>query len=211
MYTKAYSLFSADQQLADELRKLGTSRVFKHGETLTGTGSYIRSIPIVLSGRIKVTQRDEEGRDRFLYHIMPGESCVTMFSGGLGGMSMVTTTADEESEVLLVPIEKARELAQQFPQFTDFIFMLYNKRFEDLLQQLQELTTQPMAVRLINLLRRHEYNKGGEIRITHQQLADELGSAREVISRTLKQLEKSGVVELGRNRIKLTGKNPDTV
>ncbi len=205
---QAYPLFEPDNALAAELRKLGITRKFAAGEMITDTGSYIRSIPIVLSGRIKVSQRDEEGRDRLLYHIMPGESCVSMFSGGLGAMSMVTTTSEEESEVLLVPIEKARELAHQFPQFTDFIFMLYHKRFEDLLQQLQEQGTQPMTVRLFNLLQRHQQAANSDqIQITHQQLADEIGTAREVVSRTLKQLEHSGVVELGRNRIRLTGKN----
>jgi CRP/FNR family transcriptional regulator, anaerobic regulatory protein len=206
MEANAHLLFDpqSDAPLANRLRELGTSRTFAAGETILDTGRYIRSIPIVLRGRIRVSQRDDEGRDRTLFHILPGEGCVSVFSGTTGEVSVVTTTAEETSEVLLIPIEKANALVQEFPQFTAFIFQLYHKRFEELLHQLQEQGAQPMTVRLHNLLhRKQELSSSNELHITHQQLANELGTAREVVSRTLKHLEKAGELELGRNRIRL--------
>ena len=111
---------------------------------------------------------------------------------------------EEDAEILLIPIEKAGEWIKEFPEWTDFIFTLYQKRFEELLEVVNAVAFQKLDARLLNLLnQKADLFHSKEISITHQQLADELGTTREVVSRVLKQIEKSKLIILSRNKISL--------
>jgi CRP/FNR family transcriptional regulator len=167
--------------------------------------SYIKSIPIVLSGSIKVIKTDEDGQEILLYYIKPGESCIMSFLAGLhNDKSKIKAIVEEDAEILLIPIEKAGEWIKEFPEWTDFIFTLYQKRFEELLEVVNAVAFQKLDARLLNLLnQKADLFHSKEISITHQQLADELGTTREVVSRVLKQIEKSKLITLSRNKISL--------
>ncbi|MCB0489139.1 MAG: Crp/Fnr family transcriptional regulator [Cyclobacteriaceae bacterium] len=189
--------------LLESLLKEGTVKVLKPNTVIIDENDYIRNVPIVLSGTIKVFKVDEEGREILLYYIKPGESCVMSFLGAVcNGTSKIRAVVEEESKVLILPVTKATELIRSNPAWLEFIFQLYNTRFEELLDVVNAVVFQNMDDRLWELLRKKVVlTKSNEITTTHQQLADELGTAREVVSRLLKQLEKKNKIQLGRNRI----------
>lgn len=191
--------------LNDAVYRSGQIHFFPADTIILNIKSYIRSLPIVLSGSIKVIKTDEEGQEILLYYIKPGESCIMSFLAGLhNDTSKIKAIVEEDAEVLMIPIEKAGEWIKEFPEWTDFVFSLYQKRFEELLDVVNSLAFQKLDSRLINLLnQKSALFHSKEILVTHQQLADELGSTREAVSRVLKQLEKSKIVTLSRNNISL--------
>jgi CRP/FNR family transcriptional regulator len=118
--------------------------------------------------------------------------------------SKVRAVAEEDSELLLIPVDKVGPWVQQFPEWADYIFRLYHRRFEELLEVVNSIAFQRMDERILkHLTRRAEMLGTRELTLTHQQLADELGTTREVVSRILKQMEKEGIVTLGRNKMLL--------
>lgn len=195
--------FSISGSLLENLKKEGTVRTFAPDTVLIDENDYIRFVPIVLKGAIKVIKLDEDGREMLLYYIAPGESCVMSFLG-TNGTSKVKAVVEEEAEILMLPIQKVNELVRENPQWTQFMFDLYNKRFEELLSVVNAIAFQKVDVRLWGLLKtKVKMLRTNELNMTHQQIADELGTAREVVSRLLKQLERDNKIELGRNRIKI--------
>jgi len=165
----------------------------------------IHSIPIVLSGSLKVMQSDDEFREMVMYYLQPGETCVMSFLAALyNDTSKVKAVAEEDSEIVFIQIGKMRELMSKDPKWLNYIFQVYHKRFEELLDVVNAIAFKKMDERLLQFLKKKaEVSGSNDIKITHEQLGQELGTAREVISRLLKQMESEGLVELGRNRITL--------
>lgn len=197
--------FSISSTLLEKLRKEGTTKTFASDTVLIDENDYIKFVPIVLNGSVKVFKLDEDGREMLLYYIKPGESCVMSFLGATcNGTSKIKAVVEEEAEVLLLPVHKATDLIRENPQWIQFIFELYNTRFEELLSVVNAIAFQKVDVRLWELLKtKVKLFKTQELNMTHQQIADELGTAREVVSRLLKQLERDKKISLGRNRIKI--------
>lgn len=191
--------------LSKEVDIYGQAKSFPTETVILNEDSYIKFIPIVLEGSLKVLRTEEDGREILLYYIKPGESCIMSFLGGLHNeTSKIRAVVEEEAKILLIPVEKANEWVKEFPEWTDFIFKLYHKRFEELLQVVNAIAFQKLDSRLLHLLnQKAELFKSKELSVTHQQLADELGSTREVVSRVIKQMENEGLVRLGRNKISL--------
>ena len=124
----------------------------------------------------------------------------------LGGMhnetSKVKAEVEEDAEILFLPMDKVALFIREYPQWLDYIFRLYHKRFEELLEIVNDVTFKKVDERLLSLLNKKRELTGSNIlNITHEQLANELGTARTVVSRLLKQLEDMGKVQLGRNKI----------
>ena len=191
--------------LNKEVESFGRVKVFPVGSVILKDEQSISAIPIVLKGTLRVMRTDESGREMLLYYIHAGESCIMSFLGGLHHeTSKVSAVAEEEAEVLLIPVEKAGEWIKEFPEWTDFIFRLYHKRFEELLSVVNAIAFHKLDERVLNLLKqKSELFHTKDVKITHQQLADELGSTREVVSRILKQMENAGLIKLSRNKISL--------
>lgn len=192
-------------QMKDKLYEMGTIKLYKEGEIIMNENSYIRAIPIVLTGSIRVMRVDEEGREILLYYIRPGESCIMSFLGGIHSeTSKVKAVAEEDVEILFIPIEKAGMLIKDNSEWLDYIFRLYHKRFEELLSVVNEVAFKKMDDRILHFLKEKQKLTGSnEIAITHQELSEELGTSRVVVSRLLKQMEGEGMVKLGRNKILL--------
>ncbi len=192
-------------QMKDKLYEMGTIKLYKEGEIIMNENSYIRAIPIVLTGSIRVMRVDEEGREILLYYIRPGESCIMSFLGGIHSeTSKVKAVAEEDVEILFIPIEKAGMLIKENSEWLDYIFRLYHKRFEELLSVVNEVAFKKMDDRILHFLKEKQKLIGSnEITITHQELSEELGTSRVVVSRLLKQMEGEGMVKLGRNKILL--------
>lgn len=191
--------------LKDEVSTYGQLKKFPAGSVILQEDSYIKAIPLVLNGSLKVMRTDSEGHEILLYYITPGESCIMSFLGGIHNeTSKIKAIVEEDAEILFIPVEKASEWVKKFPEWADFIFKLYHKRFEELLTAVNAIAFQKLDMRLLQLLKQKaELYQSKEIRITHQQLADELGTAREAVSRVMKQMENEGLVILSRNKITL--------
>jgi CRP/FNR family transcriptional regulator, anaerobic regulatory protein len=197
--------FKSSPEIQQKISSYGTVKTFAEGEVILNENAYIRSIPIVKSGSIQVLRTDEDGREILLYNIHAGESCIMSFLGGLHhDTSKVKAVAEEETEILFIPVDKVSQLIKEYPEWLDYIFRLYHKRFEELLAVVNAVAFKKMDERLLDLIKKKvESHKNNTLQITHEQLANELGTAREVVSRLLKQMELQGLVKLGRNKISL--------
>lgn len=197
--------FKTSPELVEMLYQYSILKTYEAGSVILNENTRIRSIPIVAKGTLKVIRTEEDGREILLYYIRAGESCVMSFLGGLHNeTSKVKAEVEETAEVLFLPIEKVSLFMREYPQWLDYIFRLYHKRFEELLEIVNAIAFKKVDERLLALLNKKAELTGNRIlTITHEQLANELGTARVVVSRLLKQLEEAGVVQLGRNKITL--------
>jgi len=197
--------FRSSPELVQKLYEHGISKDYKAGDILINENSYIRSIPIVTKGSIKVIRTEEDGREILLYYIKAGESCIMSFLGGLHNeTSKIKAEIEDDAQILFLPMDKVSLFIKEYPQWLDYIFRLYHKRFEELLDIVNAIAFKKVDERLLKLLyKKEELNNSKTILTTHEQLANELGTARVVVSRLLKQLEENGEVILGRNKITL--------
>jgi CRP/FNR family transcriptional regulator len=129
---------------------------------------------------------------------------MSFLSGLHQDTSKIKAIAEEDTELLFVPIEKVSLLIKEFPEWLDYIFKLYHKRFEELLEVVNAVAFKKLDQRLLDFIKnKSSLGNTKEIHITHEQIANELGTARVVVSRLLKQLEEEGIIQLGRNKITL--------
>ncbi|MDY6024743.1 Crp/Fnr family transcriptional regulator [Bergeyella zoohelcum] len=197
--------FKTSPELVEKLQHNSVKKEYKAGEVILSENAYIRSIPIVIKGTLKVIRTEEDGREILLYYIKAGESCIMSFLGGLHNeTSKVKAEVEENAEILFLPIEKVSLFIKEHPEWLDYIFRLYHKRFEELLEIINATAFKKVDERMLTLLHKKAELLGNKtLHITHEQLANELGTARVVVSRLLKQLEEIGKVKLGRNKITL--------
>ncbi len=193
------------KELDTEFHDIAKTMYLNAGQELLRENSYVHAIPILNSGLLGVYRTDQDGKEILLYYIKPGESCIMSFLSGIhNDTSKVKAIAEEDSELILIPVDKVSAWVKKYPEWTDYIFKLYHRRFEELLNVVNSIAFQRMDERLIEHLNKKASMTGSkELNVTHQQMADELGSSREVISRLLKQLEKEGKLRLSRNKISL--------
>jgi CRP/FNR family transcriptional regulator len=205
MELKELAPFKSAPQVTEQLQKYGINKSYAEGSVIIQEHNYINSIPIVLSGSIRVMRVDDEGRELLLYYIKAGESCIMSFLSGLHqDTSKIKAIAEEDTELLFVPIEKVSLLIKEFPEWLDYIFKLYHKRFEELLEVVNAVAFKKLDQRLLDFIKnKSSLSNTKEIHITHEQIANELGTARVVVSRLLKQLEEENIIQLGRNKITL--------
>lgn len=193
----------SDERLRSALAENGTVRKYQAGEAIMSPGKFIRFVPLILEGSIKVIRADDEGRELFLYYLQPGETCalsLTCYSSAKP--SEVKAIAEEDTTVLAIPIELHNEWMTEYRQWKKFIALTYQSRFQELLKTLDAVAFKRLDQRLVEyLIAKMTLQKINQIQITHQEIATELGTSREVVSRLLKQLEKKKWIELGRNII----------
>ncbi len=205
MEIKKVSEVISSPQLRNKLSAFGFTKSFLEDEVILNENAYIRAIPIVTKGSIRVMRTDDDGHEILLYYIQAGESCIMSFLGGMHhDTSKVKAIAEEETEILFIPIDKVNQLIKEFPEWLDYIFRLYHKRFEELLSVVNAVAFKKLDSRLLDFIKKKSaLSNNATIAITHEQLANELGTARVVVSRLLKQMEDEGLVKLGRNKISL--------
>lgn len=197
--------FKTSPEIKRRLEACGTAKKFGAGEVIQRENAYVKAIPIVSYGTIRVLRTDDEGRELLLYYIKAGESCIMSFLGGMyNDTSKIKAIAEEETEILFIPADKMSTLIREFPEWLEFIFRLYHKRFEELLEVVNSLAFKKVDERLLSLIKtKCDLSDSLTIQVTHEQLANELGTARVVVSRLLKQMEDEKKVKLGRNKIRL--------
>ena len=197
------SAFNSSPELVEKLYQNSIRKEYQAGSIILNENANIRAIPIVIKGTLKVIRTEEDGREILLYYIKAGESCIMSFLGGLHNeTSKVKAEVEEDAEILFLPMDKVSLFIKEYPQWLDYIFRLYHKRFEELLEIVNAIAFKKIDERILNLLDKKAALTGSKtLQITHEQLANELGTARVVVSRLLKQLEETGAVQLGRNKI----------
>ena len=195
--------FKTSPELVEKLQQYSIRKEYEAGSVILNENAHIRSIPIVTKGTLKVIRTEEDGREILLYYIKAGESCIMSFLGGLHNeTSKVKAEVEDDAEILFLPVDKVSLFIKEYPQWLDYIFRLYHKRFEELLEIVIAIAFKKVDERMLDLLHKKVELTGNKtLNITHEQLANELGTARVVVSRLLKQLEEIGVVKLGRNKI----------
>ena len=194
-----------DIRLLNALAESGSVMSFNAGESIMDPGKIIKLIPIVLEGSIKVIRTDEEGKELFLYYLEPGETCALSLSCcNASKPSEVKAVAEEHTTILGVPVDLHETWMDEFRQWKEYVASTYQARFQELLQTLDAVAFKRLDQRLMRYLSaRMKLQKATELHTTHQEIATEMGTSREVISRLLKQLEKRKWIELGRNVIYL--------
>ena len=192
-----------DSKLLDRLVEKGQFSTFESGKTLMEPGQFVKAVPLVLEGSIKIMRMDEEGKELFLYYLQPGETCaLSLTCCSASRPSEIKAVIEEKATLLFIPIQIHEQLTDEFKQWKDFVSTTYPHRFQEMLTVLDAVAFKRMDERLMNyIVTKMKQLKTNELHTTHQEVANELGTAREVISRLLKQLEKKKWIELGRNVI----------
>lgn len=192
-----------DPNLLEAMLKFGTVHVFQQDKIITEPGQFIKMVPIILEGAIKIMRMDEDGKELFLYYLEPGETCaLSLTCCSASKPSEIKAVAEEKTTILGIPIQKHEEWTDQFKQWKEFVAMTYQSRFQEMLVALDAVAFKRMDERLMRyIVTKMKQQKANELHTTHQEIANELGTSREVISRLLKQLEKKKWIELGRNII----------
>jgi CRP/FNR family transcriptional regulator, anaerobic regulatory protein len=181
--------------VAEILTASATAEIPKNTEILR-EGQYVKVIPIVVQGLIKVFSRHED-KELLLYYIKPNESCVMSFAASRGNEpSRVFAITEEDTTALLLPVDKVSDWTRQFPDFNTLFFQQYDLRYSELLDTINHVLFDKMDKRLFDYLVEKEcLTNKNPLKISHRQIANELGTAREVISRVMKKLESEGKVK----------------
>lgn len=194
-----------DSELLEEIARVGNTMEVPGGTTIMDIGGYVRVMPLVTKGALKVIREDEEGNEVFLYFLYPGQTCaVTIQCCLTNAPSQIRALAEEDTELIAIPIEHVNPWLSKYSAWKMFILETYSERFSELLHTIDSVVFHKLDERLLDYL--HEKVKvsgSNTVKGTHQQIAYDLHSSREVISRLLKQLERMGKIRLGRNKIEV--------
>ena len=192
-----------EYSLLQELVEVGQFKQAPVGAYLIRPGEYIRSVPIIIRGSVKIMRPDREGREALLYYLGGLDACAMSLTCCLGNrQSEITAVVEEETELIAIPVEKVDEWLCRFSTWKQFVFQTYQKRFDNLLMTIDEVIFHKLDERLLAYLQKKTAScRCTVLTITHEEIAQELATSREVISRLLKQLEKNGQIQLMRNKI----------
>ena len=200
---KFHSVF--EPALLAELEANSMLMSVKGGETMLNPGQTIRAVPLVLSGTFKVSRIDDEGHELLLYYVKEGESCAMTFTCCMmAHSSVIRGSAEDDSELLCVPVNVMDEWMAKYSSWKRFVMTTILNRFTEILKSIDDIAFKKLDDRLVNYLKEKSKATGSSlINLTHQQIGDELGTNRVVISRLLKKLETDKKLLLYRNQIKL--------
>jgi CRP/FNR family transcriptional regulator len=190
--------------LAEAIEAVSPIKDIAKDTVILQEGQYVKVIPIVLEGLIKVFSRFED-RELLLYYIRPHESCIMSFAASLKNEpSKIIAVTEEDTRVMLLPVDQVAGWIKQFPDFNTLFYQQYNLRYSELLDTISHVLFNKMDQRLYNyLLEKLKVIRQNPLRISHRQIAGELGTAREVISRVMKKLESEGKVIQHPNSIEI--------
>ncbi len=196
-----FSLFTFEKELLEEINHSEIIEI-DPGTVILKENEFIKVVPLVLEGSIKLRKLDPSGREIIFYHIEPGESCILSITSCVNGKeSQAEAIIEKKTRLVVIEAEKIRSWMDRYPSWRKFVINLYYNRMAELMTLVDLVLFKSVDARLIQHLKDHAVNN--EIEITHQQLAGELGTAREVISRLLKQMERDQMISLERGKIKI--------
>ncbi len=198
-------LLDLEEDLQHELFEKGRILTVNAGEILIQSGQNIRSTMILLEGLVKLYRENEEGNEFFMYHLYPGDGCaLSLICDRTFRTSSVTAKAVTKAVLLSIPLDETEHWMRQYRTWYHFVVGTYRKRYEELLETIDHIAFQNMDERLEFYLRRHRTALNTNVlEITNTQIAQELNSSREVISRLMKKLAENGKVRLLKNGIEI--------
>lgn len=197
---------SLSEELVQEMTSYANEWKVKSGDVIMDIGSKIGRVPLLVEGMVKVFREDNEGNELFLYYLYPGEACAISLvcSTGKEKISSIRALAVEDCTFISFPIEKMDEWMQKHSSWYQYVLGTYRYRFEELLNTVDEIAFHNMDERLLSYLDKNVEAQGSRIiQTSHQEIAYELNTSREVISRLLKKLEQRGKVKVARNQIEV--------
>jgi len=196
----------SELKLQEEIATVGTLFNFKAGDRIMDYGSYIKLVPLVISGSIKVIREDKEGENElFLYFLQSGDTCSMSFSCCMKNkVSDIRTTAEDDTTIIGIPIKYVDLWMMKYPTWKSFVMNSYDQRLHELVETIDNIVFHKLDDRLFDYLKKKALaHSSNIIQTTHQDIANDLNASREGISRILKQFEKMDRIRLGRNKIEL--------
>ena len=200
----AYS-FVFEKALMQEIEEVGTIKVFKENDRIIEIGDNVTSMPLLISGAIKILREDKGGDELLLYFLERGDTCAMTLSCCLGHtISEIRAVAEMDTRLIMIPVEKMEEWTSKYKSWRNFVFESYHSRLSEMLDTIDTIAFLNMDERLLKYLRdKAKINQNETVQITHQQIAYDLHTSRVVISRLLKKLEIKGKISLQRNSIQV--------
>ena len=201
---QAYS-YIFEEALLDEIAKVAVYKEFKADDYLIEIGDYIKTMPLLLTGVIKILREDENGDELLLYFLERGDTCAMTLTCCMGqSKSRIRAIAETDGAMLMIPVEKMEEWLTKYKTWRNFVFDSYNVRLNEMLEAIDTLAFMNLDERLYKYLTDKAKVIGDtEIKNTHQEIAYEMHTSRVVISRLLKALELNGKIKLHRNKIEI--------
>lgn len=193
------------QQLVEEIEKNASIHSFKAGEVIIRSGQYIKNTVLVISGKVKIYREDEDGGEFFMYYLQPGQACaISMICATKQETSAIMAKVEEDAELVMIPLNLMEKWMASHRSWYEFVIETYRNRFEEVLVVIDNIAFKAMDERLEFYLKRHRDTcKCNDIKISHQEIASDLNTSREVISRLLKKMEQRGLVKLHRSHIEI--------
>jgi CRP/FNR family transcriptional regulator len=194
-----------EKPLIEEIIGVGKWVEIPAGEIIMDIGNYIRSIPLLISGAIKVLREDDEGDELLLYYLEQGETCSVTMACCMGHTkSQIRAIAETDAVMVMVPVQKMEEWMGKYRGWRNYVFESYHNRLNELLHTVNNIAFKNLDERLVEYLKRKiEVTNDKKIRNTHQEIAYDLHTSRVVVSRLLKKLEKMKKVALHRSYIQV--------
>jgi CRP/FNR family transcriptional regulator len=191
-----------DQELAKHLQEIGQVITFEEGEMLMRSGQYFKNSLLILDGRVKIYREGEDGEEFFLYYLEKGNACaLSMICAAKNEASAIKAKAMAPVKALAIPIQHMDSLMKDYRTWYYFVLETYRERFSELLEVIDQVVFHSMDEKLEFYLGRQFDTLGNKITVTHQEIADDLNSSREVISRLLKKMESDKKISISRNEI----------
>ena len=194
-----------EPELVQEIVRVASVKTFSEGEVLMRTGQNIRSAILVLDGLVKIYREDEQGNEFFMYYLDAGKACAISLVCALGQeTSGLMARAVNEATILGIPLNYVDEWMGKYKSWAQFALSSYRERFEELLLTVDHIAFRNMDERLVFYLKRHrDQFSTNRIHTSFTEIAQDLNSSREVISRLMKKLSDKGIIQLHRTHIEL--------
>jgi len=192
-----------EDALLNEINQVGTFKEVPEGFKMMEIGDYVKAMPLLVSGVIKILRKDTDGDELLLYFLEKGDTCaMTLTCCVAQTKSKIRAIAETDSKLIMIPIQQMEEWSEKYKSWRHFVFESYNNRLNEMLETIDSIAFLKMDERLIKyLVEKVRISKNNTIHKTHQEIAYELHTSRVVISRLLKKLETLGKIELNRNAI----------
>jgi len=194
-----------EEELLQEIEEVGVYKEYAAGSKIMDIGDYVRGIPLLLSGALRILREDEQGDELLLYYLEPGTTCSMTLICCLGdARSEIRAIAETDTRLIMIPVRKMEEWTARYRTWRNFVFESYHNRLNELFNTVDSIAFMKLDERLEQYLKEKSRVTGEEgIRKTHQEIAYELHTSRVVISRLLKKLEQLGKIKLHRSHIEI--------
>ncbi|MDT0293331.1 Crp/Fnr family transcriptional regulator [Mesonia ostreae] len=202
---KKYYGSQFEPALIEEINRVATFMDVEEGQDLIKPGQYIKSMPLLLSGSIKIMRNDEEGQELLLYYLERGETCAMTMTCCMGNTkSEIHAITETPVKLLMIPIGKMEEWSSKYKTWRNFVFSSYHSRMMELLESVDNIAFNNLDERLEKYLQeRMKILNSKHIYTTHQQIASDLHTSRVVVSRLLKKMENKDRIKLHRSFIEV--------